>query len=231
VKAFDPSLYVLTDNRLSRGRDDETVVLRALAGGATMIQYRDKEAPPGVRTERASALLALCRRVQATFIVNDHPEVALAAGADGVHLGQSDLGPAHARRILGEGHVIGVSVRSPQEARAARDAGADYLAASGIFPTGSKADMGEPLGLRGLRRIVEATDLPVVAIGGIAAGNAAEVVRAGAAGVAVISAVVSADDIEGACKAILVAVNEGRKGSPLPPTLPSRGEGGEGVKV
>ncbi len=212
MRKFDPTLYVLTDSRLSRGRDEMTVVRLALAGGATMIQYREKEASPGVQAERASALLALCRRAQVPFIINDHPEVALAAEADGVHLGQADLDPAHARRILGDDFIIGVSVRSPGEARAAQEAGADYLAASGVFPTPSKSDVGEPLGIEGLRGIVVATDLPVVAIGGIGAGNAAEVVRTGAAGVAVISAVVSADDIRAACAALLASIIQGRRG-------------------
>jgi len=211
VRRFDPTLYVVTDRGLSVGRGNPEVVRRALAGGATMIQYRDKAGGARSLVDEASALAALCRPAGVPFIVNDHLEVAREAGADGVHLGQSDLDPARARASMGDDFLIGVSVRDAAEAREAWEKGASYLAANGVFPTGSKFGLGAPLGIEGLRRIVEATSLPVVAIGGIDPRNAPAVIGAGAAGVAVISAVVSADDIEGACAALLAAVASGRR--------------------
>ncbi len=207
---FDPTLYVVTDHALARGRSPQEVVRRALAGGATMIQYREKTAPFRAMAGQADALLHLCRAAGAAFIVNDFLDVALEVGADGVHLGQDDLDPARARRLGGERLIIGVSVRTPEQARAARDAGADYLGANGVYPTATKSGLGEPLGAAGLAAL-GAVGLPVVAIGGIDEARAEEAVRAGAAGVAVVSAVVGAEDIEGACRALLAAIARGRK--------------------
>jgi thiamine-phosphate pyrophosphorylase len=211
MKPFDPTLYLVTDRGLSAGRSNAEVVRRALAGGATMVQYREKAAPVRSLAGEAAGLLSLCRAAGVPLIVNDHLEVAREVGADGVHLGQSDLDPARARALMGEGFIIGVSVRSPGEARAAEARGADYLAANGVFPTASKSGLGVPLGIDGLRRIVEATALPVVAIGGITPSNAFAVTRAGAAGVAVISAVTGAGDIESACTSMLAAIAFGKR--------------------
>jgi thiamine-phosphate pyrophosphorylase len=209
---FDPALYVVTDRGLSRGRENAEVVRRALAGGATMIQYREKSLPDDAMAEEAAHLLVLCRAAGVPLVINDRIDVALRVGADGLHVGQGDLDPGEARRRLGDGRILGVSVHDAGEARRAEALGADYIAANGLFPTASKTDLGAPLGLDGLARIAAATSLPVVAIGGIHAGNAASVVRAGAAGIAVISAVVSADDIEGACAVLRQAVVAGMAG-------------------
>lgn len=206
MRSFDPTLYLVTDRGLSAGRSNAEVVRRALAAGVTLVQYREKAAGPRSLAGEAAALLDLCRAARVPFLVNDHLEVAREVGADGVHLGRSDLDPARARALMGDDFLIGVSVRDDREAREAEEKGASYLAANGVFPTGSKDGLGPPLGVEGLRRIAEATSLPVVAIGGIKPGNIPGVIRAGAAGVAVISAVVSADDIEAACTALLAAV-------------------------
>jgi thiamine-phosphate pyrophosphorylase len=212
VKNFDPSLYLVTDRGLSRGRSHEEVVRRAIAGGATLVQYREKKLPVDAMADEAARILRVCRERGVPFIVNDSLETARRIGADGLHLGQDDLDPAEARAILGEGFVIGVSVHDAREAEEAERKGADYVAANGVFPTASKLDLGTPLTLAGLSAIARATSLPVVAIGGIHAGNAADAIRAGAAGVAVISAVVSADDIEGACGALRAAIDAARGG-------------------
>ncbi len=206
----DPTLYVVTDRALSRGRSHGEVVRRAIAGGATLIQYREKNLSEDEMAEEASRLLRTCRAGGVPLIVNDSLEVARKSGADGLHLGQGDSDPGRARAVMGAGFLIGVSVHDAGEARKAEADGADYLAANGVFPTGSKSDLGAPLGLSGLAAIVGATSLPVVAIGGINAGNAADVIRAGAAGLAVISAVVSAAGIESACRSLREAIVSGR---------------------
>ncbi|HEY5996334.1 MAG TPA: thiamine phosphate synthase, partial [Candidatus Deferrimicrobiaceae bacterium] len=174
------------------------------------VQYREKNLPPDAMADEAARILRVCREGGVPFIVNDSLETARKTGADGLHLGQDDLDPAEARAILGEGVVIGVSVHDAEEAEEAEGKGADYVAANGVFPTASKTGLGAPLTLAGLSSIVRATTLPVVAIGGIHAGNAADAIRAGAAGLAVISAVVSADDIEGACGALRAAIDAAR---------------------
>ncbi len=210
MNRIDPRLYVVTDRTLSRGRNHGEVVRRAIAGGATLIQYREKNLSEEEMVEEASRILRTCRAGGVPLIVNDSLEVARKAGADGLHLGQGDGDPRRVRAVMGRGFIIGVSVHDAEEAREAEANGADYVAANGVFPTGSKNDLGPPLGLQGIASIVGATDLPVVAIGGINAGNAADLIRAGAAGLAVISAVVSAADIESACRSLRTAIVSGR---------------------
>lgn len=183
-----------------------------MAAGVTAVQYRDKDTSTGRMVEKTRALADVCRSAGVPLIVNDRLDVALAGGADGVHLGQDDMSPEDARRICGKDLIVGVSVRTVGEVRRAVEGGADYLGANGVFPTGTKTDLGEPLLLEGVRKIVTASELPVVGIGGIDAGNAGEVLRAGASGVAVVSFIVSHDDIEGQCAALLESVNEGVKG-------------------
>lgn len=209
TKPFDLSVYVVTDRGLSRGRTNEEIVRRAIAGGATIVQYREKSIPVEAMVDEARALVRICRMAGVPLIVNDSVEVALSSGACGVHLGQSDGNVKEARRILGDEAIIGVSVHDAAEAKVAEADGADYVAANGVFPTASKTDLGAPLGLDGVVKIVSSTALPVVAIGGVNEGNAESVVAAGASGVAVISFVVSADDVEGACATLRRAVADG----------------------
>jgi len=143
------------------------------------------------------------------LIVNDRVDVALAAGADGVHLGQSDMTLVDARQILGPNPIVGVSVRTSEEAKEAARDGATYLAANGVWETTTKTDFGEPLGLEGLRALTEASSLPMVAIGGIDASNAETLARAGCAGIAVVSAVMKAPDPAKACKQLRSAFVSG----------------------
>ncbi len=191
--ALDYSLYLVTDRPLSRGRPSAEIVREAVAGGATCVQLREKSGDTREFLEEARALRAATRELGVPLIVNDRVDVALAVEADGVHLGQRDMPIADARRIGPPGWIVGVSAESVADAIRAEREGADYVGVSPVFATPTKTDTASPLGLEGLRAIRAATKLPLVAIGGIQAGNAREVIRAGADGLAVVSAIVSAD--------------------------------------
>ena len=190
----DYSLYLVTDRALARGRALADIVRAAVSGGVTCVQVREKDVGTRKFIAEARAVQAALRGTGVPLIVNDRVDVALAIGADGVHLGQRDMALADARRLGPPGWIVGVSAESVEDAvRAERD-GADYVGVSPVFATPTKADHAAPLGLAGLRAIRSATKLPLVAIGGIHAGNAREVVRAGADGLAVVSAIVAVDD-------------------------------------
>lgn len=206
---MDLRLYVITDRRLS-GRSHEAQAAAAIAGGATAIQLRDKTAPARELFETGCRLAALCRGRGVLFIVNDRADVAVACEADGVHVGDDDLPVAAARRLLGPGKVVGASAGTLEAAVRAEAEGADYLGVGSVFATGTKADAGEAIGVDALARIARAVRIPVVGIGGITVGNAAQVVRAGAVGVAVISAVVAQPDIAAAARALRAQVDAAR---------------------
>jgi thiamine-phosphate pyrophosphorylase len=206
------ALYVVTDPLLAGDRTLPGVCAQAMQAGAAVVQLRDKRASTRELLEQARALLELAAAHGSRILINDRVDVALAAGAHGVHLGQDDLPPADARRLLGPEAVIGVSVRCPEEARAAERDGADYLAANLVYPTDTKTDLPAPIGLDGLRALRAASALPLVAIGGIDAERAGAAVAAGADGVAVVSAVMAAPDPALACRELLAAVARGREG-------------------
>lgn len=195
------ALYVITDRGLARGRDEVEIARAALRGGATAIQLRGKDQDARRLCELGRVLLLATRAAGALLFVNDRLDVAQAIGADGVHLGQEDLPCGEARRIAGPGLLIGVSAESPALAQAAERDGADYLGTGSVYATSSKADAGAPIGVAGLAKVVAATTLPVVAIGGITAAQAPACIAAGACGVAVISAVIGAEDPEAAARA------------------------------
>ncbi len=197
------ALHVLTDREWSRGRDTLTIATAALDGGATVIQLRDKKATTRTLVEEGLALRALTRKRGALLIVNDRIDVALAIEADGVHVGQDDDMPvALARKLLGPDRLLGVSAGNLEEARVAVAGGADYLGVGPIYATKTKADAGEPTGLPLLTELASRYNTPLIAIGSIKAKNAAAVLRAGAMGIAVIRAVVSAEDIVAATHAL-----------------------------
>jgi thiamine-phosphate pyrophosphorylase len=198
----DLTLYLCTDRLLSLGRPLLEAVEAAIRGGVTMIQLREKEAPTGEFFALAKELLAFTRPRHIPLIINDRLDIALAAGADGLHIGQSDLPLKEARRIAGPGLIIGVSASSPEKALAAERDGADYIGAGAVFPTGSKADVAAIIGVEGLRAVCSAVKIPVVGIGGIGPGNVRGIMEAGAAGAAVISAILSQPDIEAAAAAL-----------------------------
>ena len=198
------SLYVVTSSGFVPGRGHREVALAAVEGGASAIQLRASELTDGPLLSLAQELAGACRLAGVLFVVNDRVEVAAKAGA-GAHVGQTD-DPTGAREALGPAAILGVSVATPQEARAAEAAGADYLGVT-VWATPTKADA-VPRGLDGLRAVVDATSLPVVGIGGINPGNALEVLEAGAAGVAVISAVGAAPDMAEAARRLRAIVGE-----------------------
>ena len=183
-------LYAITDAQLSNYTHVE-IVERMLKGGARLIQLRDKEASAKDLLDAARACLKLTRAVRATLIINDRVDVAMAADADGIHLGQDDLTVAEARALLGQNKIIGVSTHSLAQLEAALATSANYFAVGPIFPTTTKANPAPVVGLELLRQARALTSLPLVAIGGITLENAAEVIAAGADSVAVISALYS----------------------------------------
>ena len=189
---IDYSLYLVTDRALSLGRSTVEVVRAAIRGGVSCVQLREKGCSTREFMDEARLLKALLAGTGVPLFINDRLDVALAVGADGVHLGQNDLAIADARRLVGNRMIIGISAESVADAIRAEAEGADYIGASPVFTTSTKTDTAPPLGLDGLRAIRRAVRLPLVAIGGIDADNAAQVLRAGADGLAVVSAIVSA---------------------------------------
>ena len=200
------SLYVITDAALSRGRSHVDVVRAAIAGGATAVQLRDKTASTRELIQLGRALRALTGEAGVALIVNDRADVVLAVDADGVHVGQDDLPALDARRIVCAGKIVGVSAATIAEAQQAERDGADYIGVGSVYATGSKPDAGAPIGPAGLAPVARAVSIPAVAIGGINAENAAACIAAGAVGVAVISAVVSAGDVTQAARVLRAAI-------------------------
>ncbi len=194
MSVVDVSLYLVTDRSLSKGRATAEVVREAVAGGVTCVQLREKACGTREFLAEARAVKAVLQGTGVPLIINDRVDVALAVGAEGVHLGQQDMPISDARRLGPPGWIIGISAESVEDAVRAEGEGADYVGVSPVFATPTKTDHAPPLGLDGLRRMRAAVKLPLVAIGGIHAGNAREVVRAGADGLAVVSAIVAADD-------------------------------------
>lgn len=202
-------LIVVTSRAAAAPREMEDVVARALEAGAPAVQLREKELPPREILEVARRLRVLTREAGALLFVNDRLDIALAAEADGVHLGLDDLPVAAARRSVPEGFLIGYSTDDPAEARTALLAGADYIGCGAVYRTGSKDVGDEAIGPEGVERVVAAVDGPVVAIGGIEPDRVREVAAAGAVGTAVIGAVMGAEDVGAAVRALLVPfVNE-----------------------
>lgn len=188
-------LYVVTDEQLSRGLTHGELARRAIAGGADVIQLRDKNCNCDYLLCCAQEIREDAKKAGVLFIVNDRLDVALQCQADGVHIGQGDMPVKFARRLAPKGFIIGVSAGTVEEALAAERDGADYIGFGPVFATGSKNDAGPVCGLDLLREVKQRVSIPVVAIGGINAANAPKVIAAGADGLAVISAVVSQDDV------------------------------------
>ena len=193
-------LYVVTDEELSNGKSHVEIARQAVLGGADAIQLREKKKPAQEILADAREIRKITASAGRLFFVNDRLDIALASGADGVHLGQDDLPLKEARKISPPGFLIGISVGSVEEALLAEKDGADYVALSPVFSTQSKTDAGPGSGLSVLKEIRSRVSVPVVAIGGIGTRNVQDVVHAGADGIAVISAVVSAPDIPAAAK-------------------------------
>ncbi|MBD3337436.1 MAG: thiamine phosphate synthase [Candidatus Eisenbacteria bacterium] len=207
-------LHAITDTILQQRFDHLELAQRLIDGGADVIQYREKAASCREMIAAATAIQAACRKSGVAFIVNDRVDVALAADADGVHLGLDDFPVALARRILGPDRIIGASVDTAEEGRAAWKAGADYVGYGPIYGTGTKSDTGPVVGVDGLARHVQGSPLPVVAIGGCSAANIEPVLQAGARGVAVISALCRAPDPTAATREIADLIAKTVAGEP-----------------
>lgn len=208
---MDWTLYVITDARLSRGRSHAEVIRAAIEGGATVVQYREKEGTTRQLVEEALALHRLAREAGVPLIVNDRLDVALAVEADGVHVGQDDMPATLTRNLVGQERIVGVSATNLQEALQAEKDGGDYLGVGPIFATPTKPDAAPPMGLESLAEVCRRVSIPVVAIGGINEHNAAAVIEAGADGVAVVSAIVAAPDVAAATRHLREVVEAARK--------------------
>ncbi len=204
-----PDLYVILDRTAAGGRDLDRILQDAIAGGCRLVQLREKAWPAGRLLPLARQLRARCRAAGVTFIVNDRIDLALVVAADGVHLGQEDLPPSAARPLLAPGMILGVSTHSAEQGRAAQAAGADYIAVGSIFPTATKAGF-ELVGLELVRALRPEIRVPLIAIGGITPDNVEMVIRAGADGAAVISAVCAAADPQDASRRLIEAIRASR---------------------
>ena len=214
MKRLDPGVYAIADPARATG-DLVATTLAAVAGGATLIQLRDKASDTRLMVDRARALVEALRGTPVPLLVNDRVDVCLAADADGVHLGQDDMALADARRLLGAKAILGVTIRTDAEARDTPLDAADYAAIGGVFGTASKNNQTPPLGLGGLARVAglvraRRPGLPLFAIAGIDATNAADVVAAGVDGVAVISDIYRAADPRHAACVLARAVAQGK---------------------
>lgn len=209
----DFRLYAITDERFHPGRDLLAVMEESLLGGADVIQLRDKTGSKRDILRKAKALRSLTRKYGALFIVNDHIDIALAADADGVHLGQDDLPLAEARNILGPGKIIGISTHSIEQAREAERGGADYIGVGPVFPTRTKADVTDSVSVSYVRQASAEIRIPFVAIGGIKLHNVDEVLAAGATRICAVSEIVGSADVKGTCETFMQKILAFRGGA------------------
>lgn len=203
-------LHVITDTSLQTRFTHEHLAALAVAGGADTVQFRQKGGTTRQLVETALAMKAVCQPHRVPLIVNDRLDVALAVASEGVHFGQDDLEVAIGRRLLPAEAIIGASARSVGKILAAIEEGADYIGFGPVYPTLSKADAEEPKGLEGLRRMCAIATCPVIAIGGITPERTGDVIRAGAHGVAVISAVCCQADPEEATRRFRSEIEKAR---------------------
>jgi thiamine-phosphate diphosphorylase len=212
MNAVDLRLYGIIDPVWTGGRPLVDLANAAVTGGCTLIQYRDKSDDVRKMVESARALKSALAKTGVPLLINDRVDVAIASGADGVHLGQTDMHPADARRLLGPSAIIGLTVKTPGQADETFRLPVDYTCIGGIFTTGSKVNEDAPVGLEGLSRIAFrarlASGAPVGAIAGITVANAASVIAAGADGVAVISALFMAEDVAGETRRLRTIVDQ-----------------------
>ena len=197
----DLLLYAVTDRSWLNGETLYAQVEKALKGGVTFVQLREKALDEQAFLEEAKEIQKLCEQYHVPFVINDNVEIAAQIGADGVHVGQSDMEAGDVREKLGPDRIIGVSAQTVEQAVRAQERGADYLGVGAVFPTGSKADAVE-VSHETVRAITEAVDIPVIAIGGITKDNVSELSGTGICGIAVISAIFAQEDIEGAARVL-----------------------------
>jgi len=197
----DMLLYAVTDRSWLNGETLYAQVEKALKGGVTFVQLREKALDEQAFLEEAKEIQKLCEQYHVPFVINDNVEIAAQIGADGVHVGQSDMEAGDVREKLGPDRIIGVSAQTVEQAVRAQERGADYLGVGAVFQTGSKADAVE-VSHETVRAITEAVDIPVIAIGGITKDNVSELSGTGICGIAVISAIFAQEDIEGAARVL-----------------------------
>ena len=196
MRLIDYSLYLVTDRDLSRGRPLIDVVGAAIQGGVTCVQLREKTCSTREFLTQAVSIKEFLKERGIPLIINDRIDIALVVQADGVHLGQSDMPLELAQRILPETMIVGISAESPEDAESAEKGGADYISVSPVFGTPTKTDTAPPLGIEGIREIRRRVKIPIVGIGGLNEINSADIIRAGADGIAVVSAIMAADNPE-----------------------------------
>lgn len=199
-------IYGITAEEYSRGRGNLEVVREMIAAGIKIIQYREKEKTLREKYDQCLQIREMTREAGVTFIVNDHVDMALLVGADGVHIGQDDLPPEKIRILAGEQFIIGMSTHSPAQARAALSSGVDYIGVGPIYQTKTKKDVCAPVGLGYLEYVVENINIPFVAIGGIKERNIQEVARRGARCIALVTEIVGAADISAKVRALRAAI-------------------------
>lgn len=203
IKPETLRLYAVTDRAWAADEEDFfRQIEAAVRGGAAIVQLREKNLEDAAFLAEAKRFTALCRKLGAVSIINDRADIALAAGADGVHVGQSDLEAERARALLGPDKIIGVSAHSRSEARRAREAGADYLGCGAAFVTGTKSDA-KPISKETIRAVTAVAGIPVVAIGGVSRKNILELKGLGLSGAAVVSGIFAQGDIEAAARELL----------------------------
>lgn len=205
-------LYLVTDTPSAKGKDVEDIVLEAVKGGVTMVQLREKSLDTDAFVRRAVRLKAILAPFGVPLIINDRVDVALASGADGVHIGQSDMAYEDARRLLGSGSIIGLSVENMEQILAANELEVDYIGVSPVFPTPTKTDTAQPFGLEGLRQAVHISRHPAVAIGGMNLQTAGSAAACGAAGIAVVSAIMGAEDPCTAASELVMTIENEHRG-------------------
>jgi thiamine-phosphate pyrophosphorylase len=208
---LDPTLYLVTDPDLAGDRRLPDVVAAAVRGGVTLVQLRDKRTEGRALLEQALALKALLDPAGVPLLVNDRVDIALAAGAAGCHLGQTDLPAGAAREMLGPDAILGVSIDAVEQARAVDPEQVDYIAYGPFAATATKADAGPPIGAAGLAAVRLLTALPLVVIGGVSEGNLGAAVCAGADGIAVVSAIMAASDPAVASRRLRAVIEAARR--------------------
>lgn len=201
--AVDFNLYLITDRGNTRGRELSVVIEEALKGGVRAVQLREKDLSSRDLYATAYEMRKLTSSYGARLFINDRADIALAVDADGVHLGASSMPVHRARKVLGKGRMIGVSCHNMVSALSAQEKGADFITFGPVFFTPSKAAYGDPVGVGKLADIIELLKIPVFALGGINQGNISQIVEAGGDGIALISAILAADDPQGAAKNLL----------------------------
>lgn len=205
--SFDFSLYLVTDRELSLGRNNLSIVKSAVRGGVSCVQLREKNSSTREFIKQGLLLRDFLAVQNILLIINDRLDVALAIGADGVHLGKTDMPVSMAKKIVGKSMIIGMSAECLDDAVRAEKEGADYIGVGPIFSTETKTDTGPPIGLDGLSQIRKVVNIPLIAIGGLNHSNAGAVIKRGADGIAVVSAIVSSKDPEKAAKELKTIIN------------------------